>query len=111
MEAGRLDRRVALQRATTTKNALNEAEETWATFATVWASRQETSDGERQRAAEVGATIDARFQIRWSDQVKSVGPKDRLVCEGRVYDIAGVKEIARREGLEISAIARNEVRP
>lgn len=111
MQAGALDRRVTLLRAAPTNDAFNEPVAAWTPLATVWAARQEASDGEKHRAAEIGATIDAHFQIRWSSTVSSTGPKDRLVCEGRTYDITGVKEIGRREGLDISVVARNEVRP
>lgn len=111
MRAGDLDRRVTLMRASTAANSFNELVETWSPLATVWASKTDVSDGERFRAAAVGATIDARFQIRWSATVSTVGPRDQLVCEGRTYDISGVKEIGRRLGLEITATARNDVRP
>ena len=111
MQAGQLDRRVTLQRASTAPNSFNEPESIWLPLATVWASKTDVSDGEKLRSAEVGATIDTRFQIRWSTRVSSIGPKDRLTFEGRTYDIVGVKEIGRRLGLEISATARNEVRP
>jgi hypothetical protein len=38
--------------------------------------------------------------------VADLSPKDRLTFDGRVFNIIGVKEIGRREGLEISASAR-----
>lgn len=108
MKAGALDRTIVLQRATLAPNAMNEPVETWGTLATRRASYQPVSDGERSQAAEVAAVIDCRFQIRWSADVASLSPKDRLTFEGRVFDIRGVKEIGRRQGLEISARARAE---
>lgn len=107
MFAGNLDRRITIQRATYTQNALGEQIiATWNTLATVWAEVMPVSDGERIRALEVSAEITTRFRIRYSSTVASVNPKDRISYDGRVYDISGVKEIGRREGLEITAAAR-----
>ena len=108
MDAGRLDRRIALRRATVTANAFNEPVETWATLATVWCSVVPVSDGERLRAGETLAAKQSRFTIRYSATVAAVDPRDRLLYEAREYDILGVKELGRREMLEITAAARAE---
>lgn len=105
MEAGKLDRLVTLQRATVTTDAFGAEVQTWADRATVSASAEPISDGERWRAAEVGATVTMRFQIRWGIGVLVT---DRLLYEGRAYEIVGVKELERRAGVEISAAARGE---
>lgn len=106
--AGRYDRRVLLERIVTTRDAFNENEKNWTDLATVWASKVDVSDAERIRNAEVGATITTRFRIRWSTDVADLSALDRLKCEGRTYEISGVKEIGRREELEITAAARND---
>jgi SPP1 family predicted phage head-tail adaptor len=81
---------------------------TWATLATVWASRQDIRDSERVAAQEVGADITTRFQIRYSSEVAGVNPKDRINFDGSIYEIVAVKEIGRREGLELTAAARTD---
>lgn len=101
-----LDRRVTIQRATSTPNALNEPVATWANLATLMASKKDVSDREKMQAAELGASITTRFVVRWSATLAGVTAKDRLVCEGVTYDIAGKKELGRREGFEITATAR-----
>lgn len=106
MQAGRMDRRITIERFTVTKNAFNEDVEAWAPLVTVWASKEDIRDGERWAAAEVSAEITTRFRIRYSSQVADVNPKDRLLFDGREYNIVAVKEIGRREGLEITAAAR-----
>lgn len=60
------------------------------------------------QSAEVGATITARFRIRWSPDVAALSPVWWLVFEGRNFDISGAKEIGRRDGIEITASARAE---
>lgn len=105
IEAGDLDRRITIERATTTTDDFGADTQTWAPLATVWASYKPISDSERMRAAEVGATITARFQIRWGHDVDV---EDRLIFEGRVMSIVAVKEIGRREGQELTAAGRAE---
>jgi SPP1 family predicted phage head-tail adaptor len=108
MRAGPLDRRITLQRATRAQDATGQEVETWATLAEVWGSKRDVSDSERVAAAEVSAEITTRFQIRWDSSWSDLNPKDRVVYNGRTYDISSVKEIGRREGLEITAAARSD---
>jgi SPP1 family predicted phage head-tail adaptor len=106
MQAGKLDRRITLQRFTETRDAFNEPVKSWDPLATVWASYEPLSDGERFRASETAANASARFVIRYSSTVADLTPKDRLTFDGTVFDIIHVKEVGRRKGLEITAAAR-----
>jgi SPP1 family predicted phage head-tail adaptor len=108
MRAGALDRRIVIERVTITPDEFNGATETWATLATVWASKSDVKDGERMRAGSVSSEITTRFRIRYSTTVADVSPKDRIQFDGLVFDIVAVKEINRREGIEITAAARND---
>lgn len=84
---------------------------TWTAVATVWASYQPVKDGERLAGGQVTASITARFQIRWSTTVSGVDERHRVLFDGRVFDVVAVKEIGRRQGIEISATARAERGP
>jgi SPP1 family predicted phage head-tail adaptor len=107
MRASKLDREIAIQRATETKDSFNNTiYGPWTLLIKVRASKHEIRDSERISAQEVGADITARFQVRWNSVIATVNPKDRLVFEGRTYGILGVKEIGRREGREITATTR-----
>lgn len=105
MIAGRLDRRITIERASVTTDEYGGPVETWATLATVWAEVLPISDGERWRAAEVAATVTHRFRIRWGVGVEAT---DRISYDGKAFEISNVKEIGRREGQEITAQARGE---
>jgi len=101
-----LDRIVQFRRATFSDDGFGEAE-TWGDHGfPVRAEKQEISDGERWRAGEVAAHISCRFIVRWTPFTGAITPVDRLICEAREYDISGIKEIGRREYLEITAAAR-----
>jgi len=106
LSAGDLDRRVTLERFTTTVDAFNEPVKAWGVLAARAASYHPLSDGERFRAGETAATASARFVIRYSAAVADLNPRDRLIFEGVTFQIVRVKEIGRREGLEITADAR-----
>ena len=106
VSAGKLDRRIVLQRFSETRDAYNEPVKTWATLASRSASYEPLSDGERFRAGETAANASARFVIRWSSAVQTLNPKDRLTFDGDTYEIVRVKEIGRREGLEITVSGR-----
>ena len=108
MGSGKLDRRVQFRRATLADDGFTQAP-TWADLGSpVWAQKTEVSDGERWRAGEVAAHISCRFLVRYSVFSSGITPVDRLTCEGREYDISGIKEIDRKRMLEITAAARVE---
>lgn len=108
MKAGALDRRIIIERAYDERDEFNEPIKRWRPLAGVWASKQDIRDAERIASQEVGAEVTTRFQIRYSASVADVDPKDRIIFEGRVYDIVARKEIGRREGIELTAAARAE---
>ena len=111
LDPGKMDRLITLERfgeGSPATNAYGEPSGSWGTLAIVWAERMTISDGERWRAGEVGSRITDRFRIRWSSDVSDLDPTDRIAWEGRTYEIHGVKELGRREYLEITAAARND---
>ncbi len=106
MDAGRMDRRIAIVRETETgRNAFNEPIVS-TTETTVWASKEDIRDGERWTAQEVGAEVTTRFRIRWSATFADLDPQASITFDGRAYNVVSTKEIGRREGIEITANAR-----
>lgn len=106
MEAGALDRKVRLERFTETRDEYNAPVQTWVLLANRSAAYEPLSDGEKFSASETAASLSARFRIRWSEAVRDLNPKDRLIFEGVAHEIVRVKELGRREGLEITTTAR-----
>lgn len=110
MLAGARNRRLVIQRATYSQDSgSGEQVPTWGTLATVWAEMLPLSDSERVKAAEISAEITTRFRILWTTTVSTVNPKDRLTFDSKTWDIWGTKEIGFREGIEITAAARNDL--
>jgi len=109
LAAGKLDRRVTLQRFVETRDAYNSPVENWYDIATVWASYEPIRDAEKFRAGETAAGLSARFVIRHSSLVADLNPKDRLTYKGVTYAIVGVKEAeGRGVGIEITVAGRGD---
>lgn len=101
MRAGRLDRRAQLRHAVLPANDANgQRKPTFTAYATVWARKEEISGREYFAAEAKQAENTVRFTIRYRSDVLST---DRLVCEGRDYEVIQFSEINRREGLLIFA--------
>jgi SPP1 family predicted phage head-tail adaptor len=107
MEAPRLDRRVELRHLVLTRNSTTgEQVESWPTaYATVWAGKRDMRGREFFAAQQVNSDITTIWQIRYRTDVLAT---DRLVVDGLDYNITGIAEIGRRDGLELQATA---VRP
>jgi head-tail adaptor len=103
---GTLDRRVQFTRATLADDGYSMAE-TWASLGSpVWAGRSDVSDGEKNRTGAVEASAMSRFIVRSSAFTRGITPKDRMTCDGFDWNITGIKQIGRKDRLEISATAR-----
>lgn len=107
--AGARNRRITLQRSVTSTNALGEAVDTWFDIATVWAQRQDATGAERVRADQEQAQTTKFFTILWSAQWSDLTPKDRLIYEGRAYNIRAISEIGLHYQLVLEAFASSDV--
>ena len=109
--ASKLDRLVQFQRATLSDDGFGQVE-TWADHGSpIWALRQDVTDGEKFRAAEIQATLSTRFHVRSTPFTRDITPRDRLVSEGQSFNIVGVKEAqayGRRQLLEVTCAGRTD---
>lgn len=110
MRAGTLDCRVQFERYTGRHDGYQVVEEWGLHGPRRWASRRDISDAERLAAGWIEATLASRFVVRSSAFTRDLNAKDRLICEGLTFDIVGIKEIGRRDRLEITAVARADLR-
>jgi SPP1 family predicted phage head-tail adaptor len=107
MRAGKLDRRITLQRAiVATPSAFNEPTPDWVDIATVWAQQRPNRGAERFSAQEINGQAVMTFHIRYRSDVTV---QDRILYEGRLWNIVDVREIGRRVVTEIDVVARAEV--
>lgn len=108
MRAGARSHRLTIWRAATVVDDLGQRLPEWRAIATVWAERRPVSDGERDRAAQLGAFRTDRFRIdaprgaAWAD----LSAQDQVELEGRRYAIESVKPLELEGGLEVTASAK-----
>lgn len=92
MRGGGLDREITLQRYGTTYNEWNKPVSGWTDLGKRWASKEDVCDGEKVRAAQMGASVSARFCVRYHALTKTLTAADRPVCERIKYQISGTKK-------------------
>lgn len=102
MRAGKLDRSVTIQSNTYVVDDYGNPAYTWADLATVRAQIVQANTEEFIRAYGAADETVIIFRIRWLDGVKLA---DRIVYEGVNHNLKEIKEIGRRNGLELRCVA------
>ena len=90
--AGKLDRRITIQRSTAGVDPFNAEILTWTDYITVSAERRDFSEGERfateeRKAGQVGSQIIARFRVRSSTLTRTITARDRISHDGATWNI------------------------
>lgn len=106
MRAGDLDRSVTIQSATSAQDAVGQPIQTWSDVATGIAAKVSPMRGaETFNNSQPIGYMTATFRIRYRT---GITVENRVVYNGRNWDILDVRELGRREGIEIDARTRAE---
>lgn len=108
--AGKRDRRLVFQRATTAQDDWGAVSETFANYATRWAHRMDVSDAEKLSNSELATALMSRFVVLSDIETRTLTTKDRFTHDGGTWNIHGVKETqhGRNKYLEITAVRRSD---
>lgn len=98
MRAGRLDRVIVIQRYAASVNEYGTPSFTWSNLTALRAQIVQASTEEFIRAFGASDETLIIFRTRYHGGVTNA---DRVVFEGREFNIKDLKEIGRRRGLEI----------
>lgn len=118
MAAGKLDRKITIQRKSESQLPSGEPVEAWANLAVRRsASMWPYKGAESFSAPETTAYEQIEFRVRYSADVAALSPKDRIIYPAlteaqaadagyaiparSIHDVLAVLEINRREGLKI----------
>ena len=93
MLAGRLRRRITLQRATETRDSYGDPVVTWSDLGTVWASLDESIGKELFDRVIERSERPTEFRIRY---FAGLTPKDRIVFGARTFDIVALVNVDDR---------------
>jgi len=100
IQAGKLDRSIVIEEPTQgSPGGIGERAETWTTKHACRAQVISVSGNEVLKAGAERAVRVARFIVRWVSVVET----DRVVYDGLNWTILHLRELGRREGLEILA--------
>jgi SPP1 family predicted phage head-tail adaptor len=106
MRAGRLDRRLTIQRwVASGQDAHGQETGTWEVERIVWAERRFIGGAERLTISQTVAGQTEIFRVRGNVDVTAA---DRVAMDGVAFDVQSVAELGRGAGLEITAVARAE---
>lgn len=106
MKAGTLNRRITIQRqgepyddGYTTQPGLLED------YATRWASWKPSNGREVFENQGAEAKAGGTFWVRWDSLTKGIKETDVVLFADRTWQIVGVQEIGRHEGMELIVVA------
>lgn len=103
MRAGRMDRRVTIERIELVDVDGGQFEEQRTVLATVWAEVQQESGRQFFEHAQIQTDRRAVFRMHW---IAGLRDSDELVFDGWRWEIHERREIGRRQGLQIHAVGR-----
>jgi len=89
IRAGDLNQRIIIQQATVTRDTYGAEIQTWATYATLWASKKHQVSREFYSAQKINAEITDLFIIRYRTGITT---KMRILYGGHYYDILGADD-------------------
>lgn len=87
MRAGLLNRKIVIQSKTITTDSYGGQVESWATFATVWASKNPLNGRELMAAQAAQSEVTTKFVTRY---LSGVLPSMRISFGGEYYNISEV---------------------
>lgn len=102
MRAGKLDKTITIERHAVTVDHYGTQTEGWSVIATVRAQLVQSTTEEFMRSFGSTGETAVIFRIRHRDGLKAA---DRVTTQGQTYDVKELKELGRREGLELRCLA------
>jgi SPP1 family predicted phage head-tail adaptor len=120
MQAGKLDRKISIQRRTDTRDAHGQPIPDWSQIGlSRWARKMPVEGSERFIADQFISREQVTWEVRWSTDLADLNPKDRIVypitapsgtpLDSEIYEIMAVIEVGRRVGLRIMTARRSEI--
>jgi SPP1 family predicted phage head-tail adaptor len=93
VRSGALRKRVTIQRRSDSVDEYGGQSVAWNDVATVWASLSPTGGKEEPQSGMVRAVASFNIQMRY---FAGLTPKDRLVYNGRIFDIVNINDVDER---------------
>jgi len=96
VKAGRLDRRVAIDRNYPTQDSSGDPVSDWQPLATVWAAIAPQNGREGDLDRDIRAEVDTVIRVRYSPLTAALTAVDRLRYRDRIYNIVSAVDVDTR---------------
>jgi head-tail adaptor len=103
---GQLDRKITITQIVNSRNSINVNKPTETTVAEPYAHMQDVS-GNEELEGKVFHLVDRKYTIRYNQEIAKKGHEMLLLDDGEKFKIKHVKQIGRRNYLELIC-ERNE---
>lgn len=100
---GQMDRRITVYKTDKIKNSIGEEKETNVVICIPWAKVDEVSGGEEVDGKVLHRT-NRSFIVRYRDDINQMSNQLKVGFEGVKYNVTHVKQIGRREFLELQCV-------
>lgn len=90
IRAGRLNRRVTIQRRDSGEDSAGQPVDTWSDIATRWAAIQDLNGREYFAASGEQSEVSTKIRLRYEPLFSDVTPEDRATWNGNIYNIKSV---------------------
>lgn len=109
VRAGRLNRRVTIERSTRSQNSYGEEVDSWSTLATRWASIVYSKGSEVYPFGAEKGKKPVSIMLRHGSDIDDISCNDRVVFESRVFDIESVANVHEDDHrIELTCVERVE---
>jgi head-tail adaptor len=98
------DKRITIERATTTRDEMNAPVEVWGEYIKRWASISFGTGQERRQAAQESGSQAATFRMPSDNQTRTLTIRDRIQFMDAAWDITSVVPFGSNEGVDVTAV-------
>ena len=102
MRAGKLDKTISIERLAMTVDDYGTEVEGWTAVANVRAQLVQASTEEFIRSFGSSSEAAVIFRVRYREDLLA---SDRVTYRGQAYNLKEIKELGRREGLDLRCVA------
>lgn len=110
MDPGERNKLVLVEQLTETKGPSGFPIETWTPLTTIYAAKFDEKAGEEFKGGQISASQIIRWELPYRPDLDpdllDVPKKRRLQYQGRQYDIQEASQIGRRDGVEVTTLAK-----
>lgn len=92
MNIGNLNKRITIEKSTSTQNTYGEQVQTWTKLRECWSRVEPVQGKEYYTAKQTASELDIKFVIRYT--TVDITPKSRLIYDSKEYNVNSIINLA-----------------